>query len=280
MPSDSSRSRPSRPSQWFIGTIAVEHWSPPYWPPGIDYLVGQLECGESGYVHWQLVAHTSSKQRVSWFASHFGCGGRSHWEPTRSAAALDYVAKTHTSVSGFSISFGRPPFNRASATDWAAVLELAKRGDFQDPSIPSDVLIRHYPALKMIAKDFCVPVALERTVLVFWGPTGVGKSRRAWAEAGLDAYPKDPMSKYWDGYRGQENVVIDEFRGDISISHVLRWFDRYPVIVEAKHGALALKATKIWVTSNLSPLDWYRGKVGQETIDALMRRLEVHFISE
>jgi len=35
-----------------------------------------------------------------------------------------------------------------------------------------------------------------------------------------------------DGYRGQEHVVFDEFRGGIDISHVLRWFDRYPVIVE------------------------------------------------
>lgn len=34
-----------------------------------------------------------------------------------------------------------------------------------------------------------------REVHCFWGTTGSGKSFRAWAEAGLDAYPKDPRTK-------------------------------------------------------------------------------------
>jgi hypothetical protein len=38
----------------------------------------------------------------------------------------------------------------------------------------------------------------------------------AWAEAGPEAYwitkPNGPRA-FWDGYDGQENVVIDEFYG-------------------------------------------------------------------
>lgn len=82
------------------------------------------------------------------------------------------------------------------------------------------------------------------------------------------------MTKFWDGYRDHTNVVIDEFRGDISISHILRWFDRYPVIIEAKHGACVLSATNIWITSNLHPKDWYP-MIDAATLDALLRRLNV-----
>lgn len=118
------------------------------------------------------------------------------------------------------------------------------------------------------------PEPMERSVTVYWGPTGSGKSRRAWEEATFDAYPKDPMTKFWDGYQGQENVVIDEYRGDISISHLLRWFDRYPVCVEAKHGGTVLKATRIWITSNLHPEEWYPN-LDIATRLALYRRLNI-----
>jgi len=125
-----------------------------------------------------------------------------------------------------------------------------------------------------IACDHLEPVAVERTIYVFWGKTGTGKSRRAWEEAGLQAYPKDPRTKFWDGYRNQENVVIDEFRGGIDIAHILRWFDRYPVIVEVKGSSVVLSAKTIWITSNLDPNYWYPELDG-ETRSALLRRLNI-----
>jgi hypothetical protein len=76
---------------------------------------------------------------------------------------------------------------------------------------------------------------------------------------------------------GQTNVVLDEFRGDIAISHILRWLDRYPVSVETKGGSVPLAANAIWITSNLDPRQWYPD-LDSGTLDALMRRLEVtHF---
>lgn len=115
---------------------------------------------------------------------------------------------------------------------------------------------------------------MERRTIVLWGPTNVGKSTAAWKYAGWKAYPKDPRSKFWCGYQGQENIVVDEFRGGIDIAHMLRILDKFPVIVEVKGYSTVLKAKNIWITSNLHPKDWYPD-LDHETYMAFARRLRV-----
>lgn len=73
---------------------------------------------------------------------------------------------------------------------------------------------------------------------------------------------------------GQTVVIIDEFRGDIGISNLLRWFDRYPCLVEIKGSSTVLCAQLFIVTSNLHPRDWYP-TLDTETFAALERRMEV-----
>lgn len=115
---------------------------------------------------------------------------------------------------------------------------------------------------------------MERTCIVYVGPTGTGKSHRAWKEAGYAAYSKCPRTKWWSSYQNQENVVIDEFRGVVDISHLLRWLDRYPVHVETKGSSVPLCAKRFWLTSNLLPEYWYPD-LDYVTLQALMRRLTV-----
>lgn len=228
-----------------------------------------------GYRHWQLIVNFNRAVRLGAVKSVFGryC----HAEPTRSKAADAYVWKEETSVEGTRFEFGRKRVNRGDSKDWDAIKDACKHGRLDD--IPADVFVRCYNAIKRISVDNLKPVAVERNVFVFWGATGVGKSRRAWDEAGLEAYPKDPRSKFWDGYQNQRNVVIDEFRGGIDISHVLRWFDRYPVIVEVKGSSTVLAATSIWITSNLHPRMWY-GELDAATFSALERRLTIFQVLE
>jgi len=254
---------------WMV-TIPWEGYTP-YRPPSVAYIKGQLERGSEGegYLHWQLFVHFSGQQRLSHLRKVFG---NAHAEPTRSEAAEDYVWKEETRVEGTQFELGNRPFKRNCSADWAVILNDAKSGNFD--GIPPDVLIRYYGNLKRIAVENAKPVGIEKSCWVFWGKTGTGKSHRAWEEGTIDAYPKDPNSKFWDGYRGQENVVIDEFRGTIGISHILRWLDKYPCIVEVKGSSVVLKAKNFWITSNLSPKMWYPD-LDEETFNALMRRLKV-----
>lgn len=255
--------------KFWILTIP-QHQFTPFKPASVAWIRGQLETGQqTGYLHWQLVVGMARKCRLSGIKSVFG---NVHAELTRSAAANEYVFKDDTYVDGTRFEFGEPAFRRNSATDWDTVWSNAVDGQFE--RIPASIRVSSYAAITRIAKDHLKPVAMEREVFVFVGGTGLGKSRRAWTEAGWDAYPKDPNTKFWDGYRGQKHVVMDEFRGKIDISNILRWTDRYPVSVETKGSGCVFCASKLWITSNLHPSLWYPD-LDAETKDALMRRLTI-----
>lgn len=221
-------------------------------------------------MHWQIIIIMAQKTTLVSIKRIFG--DPAHAEPSRSEAADAYVWKEDTAIAGTRFEIGRRPLRRNQAGDWQAIWDKAKKGELEE--IDPMVRVVHYRTLRSIAADFAEPVGMERTVLVFWGRTGSGKSRRAWAEAGDHAYGKDPQTKFWCGYRGEENVVIDEFRGSIGIAHLLRWLDRYPVCVEIKGSSRPLLAKKFWITSNLHPQSWYPELDG-ETYLALERRLEI-----
>lgn len=248
----------------------------PYLPPRCNWIRGQLELGEGGFLHWQIVVALTKKGSLSAVKQLFG--DEVHAEISRSEAANEYVWKEDTRVEGTQFELGQRPFKRNDAKDWDAIWDLATSGDLL--SIPAQVRVQSYHTLRSICADHSKPIGMERTCWVFWGDTGTGKSRQAWASAGLDAYTKDPNTKFWCGYSGQKHVVIDEFRGRIDISHLLRWLDRYPVIVEIKGSSQPLCADKFWITSNLDPRQWYP-EADQATVDALIRRLNIthyHYI--
>lgn len=269
----------SKMSRYFSVTIPLKDFEPyDELPDWLAYIKGQPERGESGYEHWQLLVVTRRKSRFS--AVKKRLGSSAHVEASRSDALNEYVWKDDTCIDqARRFELGKLPNKRQSSTDWEEIWQAAKDGRTSD--IPADIRLRLYSSIKRVEKDHMSPTAQYREVYVYWGASGAGKSKRAWEEADIaTAYPKDPNTKFWDGYQGQENVVIDEFRGKIDIAHLLRWLDRYPVCVENKFGGVVFRAKKIWITSNLSWESWYPD-LDEDTKQALRRRLTkvIHFHS-
>ena len=274
----------NQPARYWLATLADRgEWepTPDLINDTITYVKGQKEHGEGGYVHYQFVVYCKNKLRLNALKRFFP--NYIHLEPTKSDAARAYCGKEDTRIEGTQFEFGRLPLNRNDSTDWVRVRDAAQSGNLDDDVIPADVYVRHYSSLTRIAKDHVKPQPrLGISVLVYWGVTGSGKTFRAYQEAaehegGL--YFKNHRTKWWDGYKGELNVLMDEFSGDIDITYLLRWFDWYPCSIEVKGGQLPLCATRFWVTSNKSPRDWYRldPKVSEEQMQALLRRVVVTY---
>nr|ALE29551.1 replication associated protein [Lake Sarah-associated circular molecule 8] len=255
---------------WLL-TIPRADWEDPgELPEWASWIRGQAEVGEGGYDHWQVIVAFKTKKSLQ--ACKLLFTNTTHAELSRSAAAADYVWKDDTAVPDTRFEYGAKPIRRNAKVDWEAVWTAAKSGCLD--KIPASIRVQSYSSIRRIECDYSRPVPMERQCHIFWGSTGTGKSRRAWAEAGDDAYPKDPRTKFWDGYQGEANVVMDEFRGVIAVGNLLRWLDRYPVRVEVKGSSRVLLCKSMWITSNLPPEQWWPD-LDAETFAAFRRRVKV-----
>lgn len=270
----SRRLRGRRQGVYWMGTIPHYGFTP-YLPGMVRYIKGQLELGvDQQYLHWQLLVVT---QRKCSLAQLRECFGPWHFELTRSKAAEGYVWKEATRVDGTQFELGSKPFDRSNADDWELIWNYACTG--QILSIPADIRIRSYSTLRRIGEAYMEPSPMQRSCTVLWGRTHTGKSHRAYEEAGMGCYFKDPRTKFWCGYRGQKHVVINEFRGAIDISHLLNWTDWYPCSFEVKGGAVPSCVEKFWITSNIPPESWWPD-VDRQTVDAFLRRVRVIEMNE
>lgn len=185
--------QPYAQARYWILTIPHADFTP-YQPPTVQYIRGQLERGDNtGYLHWQLLVAFQKKLRLGGVKHIFG--STVHAEPGRSNAVLEYVWKEDTRVEGTQFELGQPLCQRGNVVDWNAIRDDARSGRLD--AIPSDIYVRYYNNLRRIAADNLQAVGVVREVFCFIGPTGTGKSRRAWDEAGLLAYPKVTSNYYY-----------------------------------------------------------------------------------
>lgn len=143
---------------------------------------------------------------------------------------------------------------RKGKEHWEAVKKAAQEGRLED--IDAQVYVTQYNTLKRIAKDHMVaPVALEDTCGIWiHGESGVGKSHSVFEKYGADLYLKG-LSKWWDGYQGQDTVLVDDM--DIFSKGLSKefkdWGDKYPFHCENKGGANCIRPKKVIVTSQYTP---------------------------
>lgn len=235
----------------------------------VKYVVVGREVSDSGTHHLQgyVVFRNlqSLKQQMEIFS------GAAHWEQARGnhTQASDYCKKD-----GDFYEHGELPREKGSGGGdaeierWATARESAKAGNFDD--IPADIYIRHRSTLHAIHREESQSSEILQGPLphLWWhGEAGVGKTRKAFEEY-PGAYLKDPKERWWDGYKGQDVVIIDDFdKYQVSQSgDVKRWLDRYPFQAPVKGGYIQIRPKLIIVTSNYHPNEIWDDEVTQSCI--------------
>ncbi len=222
----------------------------------IRYVGYGVEIGESGTPHLQGVLSLSLGQSLSRVKKYPGLE-TAHFEKmvARFDVARDYCAKD-----GPLVEFGICPITPKEKgvlekNKWQTILMYAKAGRQDDLELEyPKIAIAHYRTFKLMAKDnLLAPQDLHEPVGIWiWGEPGVGKSYRARHEY-PGAYLK-MYNKWWDGYQGQDNVIMDEMELEGAfMGHLLKvWADEYSFITEAKGTAMVIRPKKFIITSNYS----------------------------
>ncbi|QNG41101.1 replication-associated protein [Antarctic virus 2_I_GPYANKsw002Ad] len=238
------------------------------------YAVVQQEKVET--VHFQCCIGFKNQTAFNTVQKLIGKG--IHIDPSRNAmAAFKYCQKDASRVAGTKpMVFGIPLACKNVAGDTAArtklLLELGPKAAIDEGLIPFEKLpqlLKAYAAYEGLIKK----PALEGFKNEWhWGVPGSGKSYQA-RERFPDAYLKT-KTKWWDGYLGEETVIIEEMSPDkIGASHMKEWADIYDYACEGKGTTTRIRPKRIIVTSNYSIEQCWPNP---QDHDAIKRRFEVH----
>ena len=102
------------------------------------------------------------------------------------------------------------------------------------------------------------------TVEIIWGETGTNKSRdqiydKKRKRGDNFIVPATANLKWWDGYDGEETIVIEEFKGPrtCTLQRFKRLLDGHQLTLEVKGGQTYAAWTTVRINSNLDPASWY-----------------------
>lgn len=126
-----------------------------------------------------------------------------------------------------------------------------------------EVYARYHRGLEAIvtSRERVRPRTSMPIVIWNWGKSGCGKSHWAeWLGQQLGSLYQKPEEAWWTGYKGQALVQFEELCPEIDDSAkrrqfktLLKWFDRYQMLVKVHYGMSELNSKVFVVTSSEPP---------------------------
>lgn len=115
-----------------------------------------------------------------------------------------------------------------------------------------------------------------------YGPTYTGKSDEQFKEYNPDThYPYPDDNGWWDGYTGQETVIINDFRGCLPYAFLLKLVDKWPMHVRRRGREPAPFISKhVIISSPHPPNEVYNNLAERDSLDQLYRRFEIYYVPE
>lgn len=265
-------------------------------PDKIGFIVCQLEAGEeTGTPHLQGYIELPARQRMSGVKSilaDLGVPNHVHLEARRGnqAQAIEYCTKDETREDGPWEQGTQTEQRQGKRNDLLALRDAVKekRGfvDIADDDSICPSLLKYHKAAELLRNAYQLAEVKDDEfrlidVIVLHGPTGSGKTREAVADGAYKWNPSSP--EWWDGYQGEPTILIDEFNGQVKITRMLQLLDGYKLRLPIKCSFSYARWTKVYITSNKSPDNWYKikdpsapfetGGVDPKHVEALKRRI-------
>lgn len=248
----------------------------------VRYAIYQLEIGESGTEHFQGYIEFKRSCKLGRVKRALD-DNTAHCEPRKGSQleAIAYASKADTRIDG-PWTYGEPSGGQGTRMD---LVQLKK--DLDDGMAMKDVAASHFSTFLrynkgiQLYRSLCeaVPTHRDLDVVLYYGPTGTGKSFSA-SLYGEEAYWRSSSTgQYWQGYQGERVIVMDDFGGWEPYHTLLRILDIYPYRVGTKGSDQILRARKIIICSNFRPDEWYNFQ-GREKFDlaALVRRIHRYVV--
>lgn len=223
------------------------------------------EVGESGTPHLQ--GFVAFKNARTFASMQKWCPG-AHFEVAKGTAVQNI---TYCSKDGNFQEVGVRPKGKGKRTD----LEIVKEMVIENKSMAEICLAASsYQSMRAaeLMRKYIKPNnhRLDLEVYWFWGPSGQNKTRTAF-EMYPNAWVSGETLKWWEGYDGENEIIIDDFRKDFCKFHtLLRYLDIYPIVVPNKGGSRRAEYTRVVITSCFHPEDLYQTR---EDLTQLTRRL-------
>lgn len=253
--------------------------------PDLRYIVGQLEkCPTTGSLHWQFYMEFTkgvSQQFVKDTVGSIKTSLRTC--DADGATNRRYCTKDDTSC-GRRFEWGTMGGSQGKRTDLEQVRDQILSGETTTTEIlMTDPMAYHQYGRTMERLQELRNRQVFRTWFTegiwYYGPTGTGKSRRAFEGYNPDTHYALNVydNGWWDGYNGHEIVIIDDFRGNIPFAQLLTLADDTPgITVRRRYGApMPYLAKKLIITSSLHPHEVYRNLQTNDRLEQIDRRFRI-----
>lgn len=193
---------------------------------------------------------------------------------------VEYCRKGETRA-GECYEEGDMEFVQGQRNDWDEVINFINEGHNYSEvllNFPRECLSYDRAIQRIIAEAQRENQPAWRRVqcYVLLGPPGFGKTRLSY-EFDPSLYQvtsTDANGTIWfDDYKGQKTLLLDDFYGWIPYHSILRILDGHPIRLPIKGGHCYPCWTTVIITSNKHPHDWYYRAFPGGASPALCRRL-------
>lgn len=215
----------------------------------VRYAIVGKEVGESGTPHLQGYLNLRKPCRLKGLKTNY-VGNRAHCKP---AEGTDLHNQVYCSKEGDFEEVGTPQ-SQGTRNDITSAIDSLKSGATLSDVAEnhSEVFVKYGRGLRDLQLMLDKPYNHDSVRgLWIYGPPGTGKSHHARLINPNSTYLK-PQNKWFDGYSGQEIILLDDLDTGM-LGHYLKiWADKYACTGETKGGTVNLRHKQFVVTSNYS----------------------------